>query len=378
MIERVPIRSSFLCCCLPFFLPFCQAGETTIKLPQVKVSREVPGSFYADVAAIYAKYEFYAEAAKLYRQAISLERDKEKIAKYKIDLGQALEATGSENDKAQARRVWDELARDPNPVISAEAKLHIAATLLRTGDTKGALAGFEEIAIENPVEAFRRGAASQIEAILKQAGTKNQKIAEYLQRFAANPENEALLSLIINLQHDNPSAKVETLKAAVAAKAGKPELQERLGAALIEAGDIAEAEKVLSALAGNFPEYQQSANALLARAALKKNDSATAKKKILESAATMPDGYRKSLHLSREFLKLQLADAAEEQARAAISAADNEALKAAASMELADALFRQRKFTEAKSLLDPLAAQNAWQGLQARAQEILSQIGQSK
>jgi len=65
---------------------------------------------------------------------------------------------------------------------------------------------------------------------------------------------------------------------------------------------------------------------------------------------------------------------AEKNAREAYNLAEGATLKAAAAIELGEALFRLGRVEEAKGFLKPLAEQSAWRGLQTRARALMAEM----
>ena len=142
----------------------------------------------------------------------------------------------------------------------------------------------------------------------------------------------------------------------------------------MEAGKPQEAEKLYRDLARDYPSEAQGAAEQLARIAVARGATAEAEARLMRAAANVQEGVRRSLYLARQCLAVGLPAPAEKYARQAASQADGKAMKAAVAIELGEALYGLKRYAEAKIVLQPLAEQSLWRGLQERAKRILDSI----
>lgn len=332
---------------------------------------DLPAAYFGELAELECRYKRYSAAVALYRTAQRKAADQKEQSRYELGLAQALEAQGNQ---AEAEAAWGRLTQSPDPIVVSRARLTLAQRLVAKGQTDEAIKALEDIALHDPTMIFRQTAALALGQQLAASKRAAAKLGEYQDRLARNPKDRILLDLVLFLQKDDPGGRAATLALVLKALPLDIDLLDQRGQALIAAGQVDEAEHIYAALRKDFPGETRRANERLAAIAVKNGRPAEAEVLIIAASADMPDEPRTALYRARQCLALGLWPAAEKYARAAYAAVDEKTMKAAAGMELGEALFRQAKFAEARSLLAPIADQEVWGGLRQRARDLLAQF----
>ena len=333
---------------------------------------ELPPAYFLDLAELKVRYKLYSEALNLYKTALEKSSDKIERSRCQMGIAFVLEAQGN---AAEALNVWKSLAAAADdPVIAARARLILGQRYAETGQTDDAIAALEAVALHEKMEIVRQTAASKLSALLLTTPRANEKLVAYQQLLAANPKDLVLLQLVINLQKDDPAGRAATFSAVSKSATLDVYQMDQWASALIDAGKSDEATQLYQTLAKNDPAQAGLLYDRLAAIAVKNGKPEEAEALVLFGSNLEPGDVRGELELCRKLLALNLLAGAEKHGRAAFAAANEPVMKSAVAMELGEALFRQRKFDEARVLLAPLAHQDAWQGLQQRAKSLLAKF----
>lgn len=328
---------------------------------------ELPARYYRDRADLESRYGRLAEAETLLetaraRSATSGEREAVMVAQASL-----LETMGN---VAGAHAAWSELCQSANPARAGEAHLRLAGLAERAGQGPQSLALYEAIALEGEVALHRTLAAKRLAVLLVENGTFAAKTAAYEASFNKTGD-QALFALLMQCYADNAPARARVLEQYLASRPGAVAQRRQLGVVLLKSGRAAEAQSAFDSLRQDFPSQRQFAAEQLAALAMGQGDTARAREEIKRSAAALPVGARRELHLARFCLRLGLAEDAVRHATRGAECAEGAALRTASAMEQGEALFRLGRHDEARAVLVPVAEQSQWRGLQQRALALL-------
>jgi len=342
-------------------------AESEPPAPAPGKERKLPASYYAELAEVQRRYGQFDEATALYKKALDLAvTDEEKIA-LKMGLAETLESAGK---SAQATEEWQQLSNAKNPVVGFRAKLAIALNMVAEGKKDQAVEVLETLALSCPIQNYRAVAASHLAKLVD----KQQKLELYKARLAKEPKHRELLALVLELQKNDALGRAETLGVVYKADPLDLDIVQQYGVSLLNAGQLDDAEAFYKKMLADFPPFSRQACEQLAQIAARKGDSKEAEAQAEKSATGMADDVERSLYLVRLALNLKLYPMAQKYGKQAAERAKGEATLAAANMELGEALFHLSREVEAAKILQPIAEQNVWRGLKARAQDILSRI----
>ena len=331
---------------------------------------ELPYSYFFESAELQARYKLNDQALALYKVAFDKTKDDAAQARCLMGMAFVLDEQGKH---AEAAELWRGLLNSSDPVTSGRARLILGQHCSDAKQFDAAIALWEDAALHDKLLIFRQTAAAKLSALMVEQKRGAEKLKTYQERLAKNPSDAALLDMVLGLQKDDATGRADTL-ALVAKSAPLDSMHaELLGSALFDAGRLDEAAWHYCELAKD-PLQASWARERLAAIAMQRGKPDEAEKLIVENGEREPRDVRSELELCRKLLELGLLSGAEKHGRAAYALADERTMKGAVAMELGDALFRQAKFEEARALLAPLAEQNAWPGLKARAQALCAKM----
>jgi len=332
---------------------------------------QLPAAYFAALAKVKSDYGLFTEAVALYRTAMEREPKESQKAQYELGLAQALFDGGRQ---AEALAIWKRLGEGADPSASSWAQMRLAMGLAESGRGEEAAQMFEKIALDSPLQVLRGTAARRLGELLAEREDRDEKLQLFKDRLMKQPERRELLDLVLALQEDDPDGRIATLGELLKLKPHDPELTRLYGEELLEADRLDDAEKFYLGVMRDYPEDTRRACEKLAEIASLKEDPAKAEEWVMMAVRDFPAGIERSLYLARQEIALELWGPAEKNAREAYNLADGATMKAAAAIELGEALCRLGRVDEAKTLLKPLAEQSAWRGLQTRARGLMAEM----
>jgi len=331
----------------------------------------LPAAYFAALAKVKSDYGLFTEAAALYRTAMAREEKESQKAQYELGLAQALFDGGHADD---ALAIWKRISEGSDLSTASWAQMRLAMGLADSGHADEAAAMYEKIALDSPLQVLRGTAARKLGELLAKRENRANKLAQFKERLMKQPDRRELLDLVLALQEDDPDGRLATLEALLKLKPHDPELTRLYGEELLEADRLDDAEKFYLAMMRDYPEDTRRACEKLAHIAVLKENPAKAEEWVMMAVRDFPAGVERSMYLARQEIALELWAPAEKNAREAYNLAEGATLKAAAAIELGEALFRLGRVEEAKGFLKPLAEQSAWRGLQTRARALMAEM----
>ena len=325
-------------------------------------------AFTVELAKLEARFGHQQEAVGHFRAALAGKLDDEQIWACKEGLAQVLTQLGDHEALPAFAR---EQIASHDPLRNAAGHALLIDEELTHGAEAQAVKHLIDQALHAGIAAYRDAARQRLQELQGPAITAAR--ADISQQALAAAGDSELRELALVLMTD-PSAKADLLLAAWRATPADVDLQQRTAEALLAADRKPQAKALLLKLLRDQPGLANEIQQTLAKVLAASNDPLGAEAAVIASASGQEPGFARSLYLARTFAGVFLWTPAEAQARTAYdeAAALGDAHRAAAAIELGDALLHLGRKDEAVALLTPLAAQTTWTGLAERAAHLLS------
>ena len=123
-------------------------------------------AYLADLASVKLRHGMRQDGVRLLRNALATTEDDVERLRYRIALAQELESQG---DFAKALEYWTQIAESDDPAAMGRAGIHIAAHLVRQGQTERAIGMLENVVHECPLMLFKSEAARRLTGLLMAA-----------------------------------------------------------------------------------------------------------------------------------------------------------------------------------------------------------------
>ena len=342
----------FLLCCMRF----ASAADDSSVVDEV-------AHYQADLARVHETYRNWTEAAQTFTAALAAAGDedlrwqcREGLARVKTQMG----------DLQAGLAYASDCARSDDPVRQATGEMILAEHFTTTKQPDLAAERYERIIRQIGIIAYQDSAITQLAQLPRSAS--DPVLARAWAAIELSATDIPALKIVRACEPDL-ARRTAAMRPLLITQPGHLDLVAECVSWYLAQQEFDDAETLLVGIKAQYTSADLAP--LQARIAAARGDLHGAQAAIERGLIGIEDPYLHHLSMARGLAEVGLWTSSATSARNALARAGDPARRAAAEIELADALVHLQQREESTALLAPLAEQGDWPGIQERAKALM-------